>query len=252
MKFSRSLIVLKILPYKNGSASAKALAEASGFKLLNRKLDKPIKADTIVNWGSSEITRRHNAIVINKPECVAVAKNKLETFKKLQATCPLPAFTESRVEASRWLAEGDTVVCRTLIESHSGNGIVIAEKEEELVDAPLYTKYIKKKDEYRYHVFGDEWFVQRKARKLDVENPNWKIRNHANGFVFAHQGVLADQKALPIAGAAINTIGLTFGAVDMVYGTDKKWYILEVNTAPGLEPEGACFKWYLERLRELV
>ena len=80
------------------------------------------------------------------------------------------------------LQEGNTVVARTILNGNSGAGIVLVENEEQLVDAPLYTVYIPKKQEYRVHVFrGQVLDVQRKARKQDVpdDEVNWKIRNMA-------------------------------------------------------------------------
>lgn len=248
---------MKIYPYKPGSASAKALAEALGVKRI-RHQGKRLDTDIVINWGTSSdnFSRKIDCDeIINFPDCVRIAGNKLKTFKALSGYVPLPDWTEERVEALKWLGEGFTVVSRTVLTGHSGAGIFLKRPEDQgiLEEAPLYTKYIKKKDEYRLHVFRDNvFFVQRKARKKEVpdDQVNWQIRNHGNGFIFAHEGVDVPEKAKLDAIMAVKQLGLDFGAVDVVHGTDGKFYILEVNTAPGLE--GTTLQKYVEVFKEFV
>lgn len=245
---------MKIYPYKLGSKSAKALAEALGIKRV-RKEGPAIRTDTLINWGASAI---HRVVVIeggyylNHPVAVADAANKLQSFKTWDKGVSTPDWTESAVEASRWLAEGFTVMCRTVLNGHSGEGIVLATNREELVAAPLYTKYIKKREEYRLHVFrGAIIFQQRKARKLDVkdEDVNWKVRNLAGGFIFANKDVIVPEAAHKEAINAVGLLGLDFGAVDIILGNDGKFYVLEVNTACGLE--GSTLDAYVKAFKEL-
>lgn len=250
---------MKIYPYKQGSKSAKALAEALGVKRLKREGD-PIREKIVINWGSSKFERIIYSQVVNPPLCIAKAANKLEAFKAFknaEAPIPHPLWTDSRVEASRWLAEGVTalVVCRTELNGHSGEGIVLVDKQEALVDAPLYTAYIPKKEEYRLHVHnGQVFFVQRKARNKDIadENVNWKIRNHGNGFIFAHKDVDVPEAAKQAAIMSVQVLGLDFGAVDIIYGVDRKWYVLEVNCAPGIEPASTTLEKYVEQFKQYV
>lgn len=248
---------MKIYPYKPGSASAKALAEALGVKRIRHEGRELYVKDGIINWGASQPKRRmlYPGGILNLFPAVAKAGNKLETFKALSGYVPLPDWTEERVEALKWLGEGFTVVSRTVLTGHSGAGIFLKRPEDQgiMEQAPLYTKYIKKKDEYRLHVFRDKvFFVQRKARKKDVpdDKVNWQIRNHGNGFIFAHEGVDVPEKAKLDAITAVKQLGLDFGAVDVVHGTDGKFYILEVNTAPGLE--GTTLQKYVEVFKEFV
>jgi D-alanine-D-alanine ligase-like ATP-grasp enzyme len=133
-------------------------------------------------------------------------------------------------------------MCRTLLQANSGKGIVVAEKAADVVRAPLYTKYVKKKDEYRIHVLrkpGKEpevISVQRKAKRHDAEDVDFKIRNLANGFVFVREGVVPPDDVNRQAIEAIKTTGLAFGAVDVIWNEHLgQAFVLEVNTAPGLE-----------------
>ena len=253
---------MKIYPYKQGSKSAKALAEALGVKRIKHDGAKPARCETLLNWGASVWKRDiqlYGAMrVLNFPDAIVLASNKLKAFKVFkdaEAPIPHPLWTDSRVVASRWLAEGVTalVVCRTKLNGHSGEGIVLADKKEALVDAPLYTAYIPKKEEYRLHVHnGQVFFVQRKARNKEIpnENVNWKIRNHGNGFIFAHKDVDVPEPVKQAAIMAVQALGLDFGAVDIIHGVDRKWCVLEVNTACGLE--GTTLEKYVEQFKQYV
>jgi glutathione synthase/RimK-type ligase-like ATP-grasp enzyme len=240
---------MHIYPYNPASESAKSLANSLGIKRAKSE-GAPLKTDLLINWGSSSVDRKINGTVLNKPEAVAIAANKLETFKKLVGHVGIPDFTESQEEASKWLDEGFVVVARTKLTGHSGEGIVIVDpdKDKELPKARLYTKYVPKTEEYRLHVGkGGVFFLQRKARNKDIpdDKVNWKVRNHGNGFIFAHKDVTVPVKAKLLAIDAVVALGLDFGAVDMIYNKTKNLYlVLEVNTACGLE--GTTLEKYTE------
>lgn len=252
---------MKLYAYNNGSASAKALADALGIKRIKHE-GPQLRVDTILNWGASRIERAHVAAngVINRPQAITKAVNKLEAFKCLDGHVPIPEWTESVDVANKWFAEGSTVVGREKLNGHSGEGIRLFNKEicdcieMEDGDIPLYTKYIPKKEEYRLHVFRDRvFFVQRKARHKDVpdEQVNWKVRNHGNGFIFAHIGVDVPDVAKQAAITAVQTLGLDFGAVDLIWNQkEDKYYVIEVNTACGLE--GTTLDKYVEVFKEFV
>lgn len=112
------------------------------------------------------------------------------------------------------------------------------EEEDDLVQAPLYTKYVKKTSEYRVHVFGEDVVqVDRKARSRSVpdEQVNWRVRNHSNGFIY-ERNVDCPDDVKTQAILAVQMCGLDFGAVDVIYNNHHGLaYVLEVNTAPGLE-----------------
>ena len=247
---------MKLYPYNPGSASAKALAKALGIKRLKRE-GNPVKVDVLLNWGCSAQNFQRQVDyqgVLNIPGAVSVASNKLQSFNALKGNASIPEFTESLEEAKKWLAEGVTIVERHKLTGHSGEGVRIVEPGQELHQAPLYVKYIPKKHEYRIHVFRDKaFFVQRKARKNDVPDAdvNWKVRNLKGGFIYANQDVDVAEEAKQQAIIAIKTLGLDFGAVDIIYNErSNKYYILEVNTACGLA--GTTLDKYVEVFKEFV
>lgn len=232
--------IFKIFPYKQGSKSAKLLAQHLNAKVLKRVGSSfvPKAHHVVINWGASDVPSFGQADLLNPN--VTLAQNKLSSFIKLK---------EEEVNVPDFWTDRDSipdnsypVLCRCVLTGHSGNGIVIANSKEELVDAPLYVKYVKKKHEYRVHVFrNDVFFVQRKAKKNDVENPNWMIRNLAGGFAFVEQDV-ADIPEQVIEQSIITckALGLDFGGVDIIWNDQQqKAYVLEVNTACGLEDRTA-------------
>lgn len=246
-----------LYPYSPASQSSKDLAAAIGIKRAKHE-GKAIKTNLLINWGASSITREYNGEILNKPEAIAKAVNKLSAFKALKGHTTLPPFTESLEEANKWLEEGATVVARTKLTAHSGEGIVIVDpdSDDKLPEAKLYTKYIPKSDEYRLHVYrGNVFFIQRKARDKDIpdDKVNWKVRNHQNGFIYANKDVVFDKKAEAHkeAIAAVATLGLDFGAVDLIYNKKQgKYYVLEVNTACGLS--GSTLDAYARLFKDLV
>ena len=247
---------MKLYAYKNGSASAKALAGALGIKILLHE-GKPIRNQTIINWGSSNIVRPFdgNLRILNKDYAVAKASNKLTTFKLFKehgVACP--EWTESREEAVKWFEEGKVVVARKILNGHSGEGIEIvsaADEHDDVPNAPLYTKYVKKDQEYRIHVFqGEILFQQRKARKIEVpdEEVNWQVRNLAGGFIFANDGIEASDAVKDQAKSAVDALGLDFGAVDVITNKRGEAFVLEVNTACGLQ--GKTLDAYVNKFRQ--
>lgn len=251
---------MNIMPYKAGSASAKALAEALGVKRIKEKGSKFKGAahKLIINWGCSKLpVELLKCRVLNSPESVSKASCKLASFKAMaEAGVAVPSFTEDHLKAQEWMHDGKVVVARTILRGHSGAGIVVLDpKEVDIpVIAPLYVEYIPKKEEYRIHVFNGEVVdIQRKARKKDVpdDQVNWKVRNLANGFIFARgEDALGKvpQDVLDQAVKAVASLGLDFGAADVIYNDkQKKAYVLEVNTAPGLS--GSTLDGYVERLK---
>ena len=241
-----------IFPYKEGSASAKELAKALGTKRIKREGSrfKHTERKLVVNWGSSELPKGYlDPFILNKAQNVKAATNKLLAFQKMQGGVNIPWFTTDWQEAIDKLEDHD-IVARRVLTGHGGDGIVITGSPDELPKAPLYVEYIKKKEEYRVHIFkGEVILIQRKVRRAEVPNEdvNWKVRNHANGFIYQLNNINPPVAVIEQAVKAIAVLGLDFGAIDVIYNQYKDLpVVLEVNCAPGLQ--GTT----LERYRDAI
>lgn len=230
---------LKLFPYKAESLSAKRLAKSLGI-LRVRPTYNAKRSDTIINWGSSTPPHfRWMEQDLNKPNAIALASNKLHTFAELlcKGFNNLPQFTTEFEDAEDWISKGHTIYCRKFLNAHSGNGIVIADRIDQLVRAPLYTVKTKHKHEYRVHVFkGEAIDIQKKKKRLDKSTLSNGIRNHASGWVYTRDDINPPSEMVNASIKAVELLGLDFGAVDIGHRLrDNKFFVFEVNTAPGLE-----------------
>lgn len=230
-----------LIGYKIGSRSLKnlqtQLKEDQDERRVLRVRRNSVKfrrrlSDRVFGWGpclpSPHVDQAQEA-------AKKVASNKLLSFQAFSAhNVPVPEWTTDKEVARAW---NKTIVCRTLLCSHSGRGIVIVEPEQEIPNAKLYVQYKKKKHEYRVHVFqGKVIDVAQKKRKVGHEDRNNQIRNHANGWIFARDSISPPADIGTIALNACSAVGLLSGAVDIIWNEkENKCYVLEINTAPGIE-----------------
>ena len=123
-----------LLAYNNSSNGAKLLKQGLSMKFVSKSSHRPLRNKIVINWGKSSYPNREfrNCNVVNKPESVRKASNKLSTMISLDGKGVTPPWTENRSEAVLWLSEGCPVVCRTILNGHSGDGIVIAKTEGRL------------------------------------------------------------------------------------------------------------------------
>lgn len=234
------------------SNGAKELADEPGFLRLRAGRFHKVKAgDIIVNWGvsSSAGFQALQNRILNFFPAVGIATNKLEAFKALgMAGVEIVQWTKDREVAQHWSNNEHVVVVRNKLTGHSGDGIIIIEKLHQVPEAPLYTKYVWKDREFRVHVCnGVVIDTQQKIKDPDREVVTWKVRSHANGFIFARNNVAPSAARDSLAIAAIKALGLDFGAVDIVQDKHGALFVLEVNTAPGLE--GQTVTSYAEAFR---
>lgn len=179
-------------------------------------------------------------MVWNTSPTIRNASNKLTAFQSFQTVgITTPEFTTDYTTAVEWVQQGRLVVCRTILNGHSGAGIKVAARVEDVViDCPLYVVYKKKKCEYRVHVaFGNVIDIQHKRKRHDFQGTiDYAVRNHHTGWVYCREDVDTNQQRDELAVAAIQSVGLDFGAVDIIYNEhENRYYVLEINTAPGLE-----------------
>lgn len=260
---------MKVFLYSwdEASAGAKALAKELGIKRIRHEGSKfkPRSWKTVINWGAGNTfphwPLNNQCIILNKPIHVIDCQNKLKFFQRVSnnqigVDIPnpprIPEWTTNVEIAKQWISEKKKVVARTILNGHSGSGIIIAETVDAVPPAPLYVQYVPKSSEYRVHIMkGEVIDVQRKIRDPDREPSDWQVRSHANGFIFVRQGVNPPGDVIQNAAMAFAASGLDFGAVDVIWNDkQQKAYVLEINTAPGLE--GTTVTKYAEAFRKIL
>ena len=212
---------LVIVPANRKSRSVKELAKTLSNKVghkVYRVLPDRVRRRIpfVLNAGTDKLTQ-------------------LTLFK--QNDIPCPEFTTDRATAVAWLADG-AVMCRKLLRSSEGKGIVVADTADKVVDAPLYTKYFKKKREFRVHVLnGNVIDVQEKRKRKDHGGErDTHVRNLANGYVFCRGDIVEPTGLRQVAAKAATVLGYTVGAVDVAYNEHyDKLCVLEVNACPGMQ-----------------
>lgn len=222
------------------------------FKVRGNGSYVPRAADTVISWGNSTPKGWR---ILNGPAPIGNAQNKLRTFQALeQAGVSIPPFTTDRNVARTWLENDVEVLARTLLEASGGRGItVVSPDDDTLPQAPLYVQYIKKMNEYRVHVFNGQVIdITEKKRRREFDGQrDTHIRNLDNGYVFIRDDVRPDASVGPLAVSAVHALGLDFGAVDIIWNNRRhQAYVLEVNTAPGLE--GTTVERYADAIERLA
>ena len=239
-----------LLPYKMGSSSGRALKGAllaEGVRCFRKRQEDAFVTrnnDLIIYLGGTNYIPNLRGRILNANR--SLAQNKLNAFRALEGLSVVPWTTDKNVAA-----EWDTCVIRHNLTGHSGQGIEIVEKGQPIPNAPLYTKYVKKTYECRIHVFnGSVIDAQIKKRRADVEETNNLVRNIHTGWVYCREGFEAPEVGKQLAIQACAALNLDFGAVDLIYNQHyNQFYILEVNTAPGLE--GTTLANYVKAIKNV-
>ena len=134
------------------------------------------------------------------------------------------------------------------VQHHGGLDIRLCRDRETAVlrraqGRDFFTEYLaQSQTEFRY------WIYRRRHlgcyEKVRVRPAPYRLRrrigrNHRLGYAF--ELVPAEQvrrDGVELAARAVESLGLDFGAVDVIVGRNGQLYVLEVNSAPGVEGEG--------------
>ena len=217
-------------------------------------------ARLIINYGTGRTpiwwSRVHpDCVVLNDPSQVRVSVNKIEMQRALERECSghhLDYYL-SKEAAQQAIDNGETIVARTLLSSHSGNGIVLSPPDP-LPDARLYTVLKRWPGLREYRIWFKEGKMmdvvckKRKGRASLLEfctpeeadswwNSRFRqvVRAWKNGWAFCHNNLPVDDNALFTEIAETASRILTWGCVDVLIDNNKQWYIVETNSAPGLD-----------------
>lgn len=236
----------------------------TGVKHLTRTGRRMNRRAVVFNFGHSGVTAElaNCERLVNPGFAVGNAVNKISSFLLFDtAGVPTPAWTDDQDVAQGWVDRGVTVFCRKKVNGLGGLDIVLALPGAGVPEAPLYTAHLgTHMIEYRAHVFNGEVLVRQQKKRMGSEKRAKKgirkvdefIRVHNKGWVFAERDIAWPRGADELCAKAVKALGLDFGTVDFQanplceHGEDM--YVLEVNTAPGMENRNT-FDKYLDAMR---
>lgn len=192
------------------------------------------RPNKIIRWGNrGDLRFNASGPVLNRKEACNNASNKeraLELMARANVSVP-PAVTRF---------DGSLVVGRT--DTHmqgSGLFIITCQRDFDLARDHLhcthFMKYIPTEREYRVHVFRGQ-IIARSEKRMSDNATSLVVRNFETGWTFHYVDSVSreiDDAAL----RAMSSLGLDFGAVDVIKSVNGNVYVLEVNTAPSLVKE---------------
>jgi len=233
--------MLKIWYHKYGNESSENLIacfKERGFAaemVVRGTHPRHTDRDVIINFGNSYTPSWINQtrLGINHPDAVKISSHKIRTLERFNASgVPTVRWTTNPEIAKTW----GLVVVRNKLKGKDGDGIFLWNSDDgELPEAPLYTEYKNNYKEYRVHVFNGEVidFLEKRQRRGGANDV--QIRTYTNRWIFARQDVVRPPNAEEVAIQAVNSIGLMFGGVDLIWNRrENRCYVLEVNSAPGM------------------
>lgn len=234
--------------HPNSAPTSRLLAEAFGVPSRMRDVPRAY-ADLAIRWGSARpMAGQQPANVLNLPEAINRAADKLVALRTLQDHgVDIPAFTTRRDDA--------TYPCLVRSRRHRGATDVRLLMQpndvrfHEIAPDDYYVSYVPTVAEYRIHVFLGEVIRCQRKHMNDVEQAAQRpwIRNHGQGYIF--KGVRLDtcEPEANAAKLAVTALGLDFGAVDVLRAVFTEPVVLEVNTAPAVI--GRTARAYCEAFR---
>jgi len=210
---------------RRGGLTAKELGRICACRASKNYL--PRKRNFVINYG-----RDYEYADLNKN----VIFNKLKVYELLN---------QAGVSQPRMFYKGDIIpdnafplLARKKYHSQGRDIIYIANREQlenELKDFmyDFLVEYIHKTSEYRVHILGDKAFVSVKFNRDGDGDPI--IRSHKNKWKQIEYNGEWKESLFQLATEAIKVMKYDFGAIDIIR-KGSKLYVLEINTAPGLEP----------------
>lgn len=222
-------------------------------------------------WGKVDPAKfPTEGLILNSPDSTATARNKLSTLDALQrADVAVVPFTSKLSVAMSWVKSGNSVYARQELYGCGGEGICIFNNDsvggmsDTCQHTKLFTLGITSDElkEFRVHI-GKQHdgtiavidVTQKLRRKGWKELPTFNslVRNHSTGWVYCRNNIKIPTVVLEESKKAATALGVDFGAIDVMY-VDGLVYVLECNTAPGLDSPttiDAYSKFFYNRVKD--
>lgn len=150
---------------------------------------------------------------------------------------PCPEFTVLLEDAKKWVQAGHQVFGRK--RNHEQGMDIVDQSSHAWQGREFWTKVVpNKRREYRIHIFDDQ-HIQQALKRLDPKarrkrNDGLPIWNTQTGYIYDHN-FEPSRTAVELARRAVRALDYLWGAVDSLEDESGTCYVLEVNTAPGMD-----------------
>lgn len=232
---------------------AKRLRKFDGLNFWDKKTKIFVEpASSIVCWGTTLESINGYKVLNSRPDSM----NKYQELVKLsmggvsvpQPRLPEPGTTDAEFKKAGYLG-------RTFWHQEGNDFLKHTWRMPD-----YYTKKINFVKEFRLHTFlGKSIRAGEKVVKKDhtlVESEKlWKpdsnlahpwIRSYNTGWYVRYDGFSSTPEMRAISNKACKLLGLSFAAVDLGMDAGGKLYVIEINTAPGIE--GGTLKAYAKAI----
>jgi glutathione synthase/RimK-type ligase-like ATP-grasp enzyme len=243
-----------ILADRHSRPSAKLLAlamgEISGVKLPVVSDVSKLEGKISVRYGCSDDVTGIEDTNFNSADFIKLCANK-RRFSKLLTDNGFytPVFNSEGVPTEY------PVLIREFLSASGGKGIHLISNEEEFSTTFkkgfYWTPFVVMKNEYRVHVLGDKIAkVFRKDRNPGLDVEQFPIKNLHLGYHFYKiSNPEGFDKMQEVINSLCKLLNGSFIALDVGWvPSEKKYFIIEGNTAPGLNKE--TVKMYADFLTE--
>lgn len=197
-----------------------------------RDLVGPVRGRGVVCWGTGYAGELPS---LNRN---ASRYNKLEQLRVLRdaGVLTVPFFERANLPQE---AENYPLLGRQF-HHHGGRDInlILQPGDARFCAADFYTRYIPRQTEYRTWVYRRRHLGTYEKVLAHPERYQRIGANFRNGFAFRLvPGEAVPEQLKNVSSEVVQALGLDFGAVDILRGVDGRYYILELNSAPGVEGE---------------
>jgi glutathione synthase/RimK-type ligase-like ATP-grasp enzyme len=195
--------------------------------------------DFVINYGSGK-----NHLAFLNP---LVITNKIKASLILSKFVSIPKIFLNKDEIS----DEDFPIIARKQNHHQGNDIIIINTRDNLdrVIADYYTKYIEIAREYRIHVFDNDasYIVVKLYEGITCNGTRWTQEIYPTKYIDTRE------KLQNLAIRATKALRYDFGAVDIIRDSDWNFYVLEVNSGPGIiNREAEMYgEYFLEKERKM-
>lgn len=225
---------------REGHVTGQALADLLDIPC-GRDAPEDRRLDILIRWGT---TRRVAYVpeirTINMRQALQNNASKFEALEQFDRSgLRVPGFSRD------WSSLEFPIMGRA-DSRMQGRDVKVYHQERDIIElgeSDYYIDLIPKVAEYRAHVVDNRIIkASQKVRNDEVWDeeehgpiPEYDpfVWNYETGWTF--RNVRMEHPCINMAISAVSVLQLDFGAVDIIVGENGNGYILEVNTAPGLD-----------------